>query len=221
MTDRTPVVLVDDHPVVRDGLAYLLAEQPDFDVVGQAEDPETALEVIERTGPRVLVLDLKLQGQDAIPLLVTLRERWPQLRILILSMHDEGLYAERMLALGAHGYVMKQEDPAEFLRALRRVAGGEIHVSANVAERALSRLRGRAQSADSTGLGLTARERDVLGLLARGLGTREISVELGISAKTVDSHRRNIRGKLGLANARELLRYAVRWAEDIERNGSS
>ena len=93
MTDRTPVVLVDDHPVVRDGLAYLLAEQPDFDVVGQAEDPETALEVIERTGPRVLVLDLKLQGQDAIPLLVTLRERWPQLRILILSMHDEGLYA--------------------------------------------------------------------------------------------------------------------------------
>lgn len=221
MTDRTPVVLVDDHPVVRDGLAYLLAEQPDFDVVGQAEDPETALAVIERTGPRVLVLDLKLQGLDAIPLLVTLRERWPQLRILILSMHDEGLYAERMLALGAHGYVMKQEDPAEFLRALRRVAGGEIHVSANVAERALSRLRGRAQSADSTGLGLTARERDVLGLLARGLGTREISVELGISAKTVDSHRRNIRGKLGLANARELLRYAVRWAEDIERNGSS
>lgn len=220
MTDRTPVVLVDDHPVVRDGLAYLLAEQPDFDVVGQAEDPETALEVIERTGPRVLVLDLKLQGQDAIPLLVTLRERWPQLRILILSMHDEGLYAERMLALGAHGYVMKQEDPAEFLRALRRVAGGEIHVSANVAERALSRLRGRTQSAGSTGIALTARERDVLGLLARGLGTREISVELGISAKTVDSHRRNIRGKLGLTNARELLRYAVRWAEDIERNGS-
>jgi DNA-binding NarL/FixJ family response regulator len=215
------VVLVDDHPVVRDGLAYLLAEQPDFAVVGQAEDPETALEVIERTGPRVLVLDLKLQGQDAIPLLVTLRERWPQLRILILSMHDEGLYAERMLALGARGYVMKQEDPAEFLRALRRVAGGEIHVSASVAARASSRLRGRTQLAGSTGLGLTARERDVLGLLARGLGTREISVELGISAKTVDSHRRNIRGKLGLTNARELLRYAVRWAADIERNGSS
>jgi DNA-binding NarL/FixJ family response regulator len=155
-----PVVLVDDHPVVREGLAYLLAEQPDFDVVGQAEDPETALEVIERTGPRVIVLDLKLKGQDAIPLLVTLRERWPQLRILILSMHDEGLYAERMLALGAHGYVMKQDEPAEFLRALRRAAAGETRVSHNITERSMSRLRGRTPPVGSTGIVLTARERD-------------------------------------------------------------
>ena len=112
-----PVVLVDDHPIVRDGLAYLLAEQPDFVVVGEAEDPETALDVVERTSPSVVVLDLNLQGREAIPLLASLRNRWPRLRILILSMHDEDLYAERLLALGAHGYVMKQEEPAEFLRA--------------------------------------------------------------------------------------------------------
>lgn len=220
VTERTPVVLVDDHPVVRHGLAYLLAEQPDFVVVGEAEDPETALDVVERTSPSVVVLDLNLQGREAIPLLASLRNRWPQLRILILSMHDEDLYAERLLALGAHGYVMKQEEPAEFLRALRRVAAGEIHASRKIGERALSRLR-RAQPVGATGAGLTVRERDVLRLVARGSGTREISTQLGVSPKTVDSHRRNIREKLGLANARDLVRYAVRWAEDIDRNGSS
>jgi DNA-binding NarL/FixJ family response regulator len=135
-------------------------------------------------------------------------------------MHDEDLYAERLLALGAHGYVMKQEEPAEFLRALRRVAAGEIHASRKLGQRVLSRLR-RAQPVGATGVGLTVRERDVLRLVAQGLGTREISAQLGMSPKTVDSHRRNIREKLGLANARDLVRYAVRWAEDIDRAGSS
>jgi DNA-binding NarL/FixJ family response regulator len=216
-----PVVLVDDHPIVRDGLAYLLAEQPDFVVVGEAEDPDAAMEVIARTSPGVVVLDLSLQGREAIPLLASLRERWPRLRILVLSMHDENLYAERLLALGAHGYVMKQEEPSEFLRALRRVAAGEIHVSKTIAERVLSRLQLRAQPVGAPGAGLTVRERDVLRLVARGLDTREISTQLGMSPKTVDTHRRNIREKLGLTNARDLVRYAVRWAEDIDRSGSS
>ena len=219
MTDRIPVVLVDDHPVVRDGLAYLLGEQPDFEVVGQAEDPDTALAVIERTSPRAVVLDLNLKGQQAISLLPVLQERWPALRILILSMHDEDLYAERMLALGAHGYVMKQEEPAEFLRALRRVVAGEVHVSRAISERVVSRRRRRAGPAEAGDAGLTPRERDVLSLVARGLGTQEMSDKLGMSAKTVDSHRRNIRDKLGLASSRDLVRYAVRWAEDIGRSG--
>jgi DNA-binding NarL/FixJ family response regulator len=215
------VVLVDDHPVVRYGLAYLLAEQPDFVVVGEAEDPESALEVIGNAAPRVVVLDLILQGRDAIPLLATLRERWPQLRILVLSMHDENLYAERLLALGAHGYVMKQEEPVEFLRALRRVAAGEVHVSQAIAKRVASRTGRRARASAATATGLTARERGVLRLVAHGKGTREISAELGMSPKTVDSHRRNVREKLGLANARDLVRYAIRWVEEIDRTGSS
>lgn len=212
----TEVVLVDDHPVVRDGLSYLLGEQPDFAVVGEAADADSALAVIGSTNPAVVVLDLSLRGRDAIGLIPELRERWPELRILVLSMHDEDLYAERLLSLGAHGYVMKQEEPGEFLRALRRVAAGEIHVSRSIGERLLSRL-GRGGTAASA---LTDRERDVLRLVARGLGTREISAELGMSPKTVDSHRRNIRDKLGLASARDLVRYAVRWARDSGNGGS-
>jgi len=174
MGAQTSVVLVDDHPVIRDGLAFLLAEQPDFTVVGEAENVETALDAVARTRPDVVVLDLSLGGVEAIPLIGELRDRWPELRILVLSMHDEDLYAERLLALGAHGYVMKQETPAEFLRALRRVSAGDVHVSQAVGERLVARLR-------------------------RG----------------VDSHRCNVREKLGLANARDLVRYAARWAEDI------
>jgi DNA-binding NarL/FixJ family response regulator len=220
MSDRIPVVLVDDHPVVREGLAYLLGEQPDFEVVGQAEDADEALAVIERSAPRVLVLDLSLKGQQAFALLAGLKDRWPALRILILSMHDEDLYAERLLALGAHGYVMKQEEPVEFLRALRRVAAGEMHLSAKITERVQARQhRGGAEDRPPP-VRLTRRERDVLMLVAEGLGTREMAAALGMSAKTVDSHRRNIREKLGLASSRDLVRYAVRWAEEIGRNGA-
>jgi len=215
MSTPTAVVLVDDHPVVRDGLNYLLGEQPEFEVVGEAGDLESAIEVIDATQPAVVVLDLSLGGRDAIPLIGELRDRWPDLRVLVLSMHDEHLYAERLLSLGAHGYVMKQESPAEFLRALRRVANGEIHVSQSVGERLLSRVRRGAAAATS----LTDRERDVLRLVARGLGTREISARLDMSPKTVDSHRRNIREKLGLATARDLVRYAVRWAGEPGNGG--
>jgi len=219
MSNRTAVVLVDDHPVVRDGLAYLLGEQPDFEVVGEAEDPESALEVIGETFPGVVVLDLSLRGRDAVPLIGEMRERWPDLRILVLSMHDEDLYAERLLALGAHGYVMKQENPGEFLRALRRVVAGQVHVSRAVGERLAGHVRHGAQRGTVTvppSVSLTDRERDVLRRVAQGLGTREISGQLGMSPKTVDTHRRNIREKLGLATTRDLVRYAVRWGDDGE-----
>ena len=214
MTQPTSIVLVDDHPIVRLGLTFLLGEQPDLEVVGQAADAASALEVIAANRPSVVVLDLNLQGEDAIALIPRLLQEWPALRILVLSMHEEDLYAERLLALGVHGYVMKQAEPSELLRALRRVAAGDTYLSPRLTERLVGRVGRGARSGSSLAARLTAREHDVLQLVARGLGTREIAAELGMGAKTVDSHRRNIREKLGLASSRDLVRYAVRWERD-------
>jgi len=224
LIERVRILLVDDHPIVREGLNVLLAEQSDFKVVGEVADPARILPAVEALKPAVVVLDLTLAGTEVTPILRQLRERHPQLRILVLSMHDEMVYAERLLAMGANGYLMKQEPPAELLRALRRVAAGEIYVSASVAERILARSR-LARSTTSSGSGaldaLTDRERDVLRLVGQGKTTHEISVDLDVSPKTVDSHRRNIREKLGLANPRELVRYAVRWAGETGREPPS
>jgi DNA-binding NarL/FixJ family response regulator len=219
MTAR--IVLVDDHPVIRDGLGSLLAAHADIEIVGEAGDETSALAVLERTMPDVVVLDLSLHGREALPLLEEIRSRWPVLRILVLSMHDELLYAERLLALGVHGYIMKQEAPTEFLRALRKVAAGEVYASAAVSERLLARIRqGHQPHARRSLEQLTDRERHVLLAIARGLGTREIAATLGMSPKTVDSHRRNMREKLGLGNARGLVLYAVRWAVEKGDDGS-
>jgi DNA-binding NarL/FixJ family response regulator len=214
MTQRTTLLLVDDHPVVREGLNFLLAGQPDFQVVGEAGDGPAALEAVARLHPDVLVLDLTLDGQEAMQLIAELRRKHPELRILVLSMHDEMLFAERLLALGVSGYVMKQEAPGEFLRALRRVAAGDIHVSEAVSERLIARARSGRSAVASPLAPLTLRERDVIRLVAKGLGTQEIARALDMSPKTVDSHRRNVREKLGLASARDLVRYAVQWATD-------
>jgi len=211
MRHSTSVVLVDDHPVVRDGLSYLLGEQSDFRVLGEAANADEALRVIRETGPDLLILDLSLEGQDAIPLIERLREERPALRILVLSMHDEELYAERLLALGIKGYVMKQEEPSEFLRALRKVAAGETYLSARLSARLAGRAGRGARGAPVQAGRLTPREEDVLRLVADGLGTREIATRLEMSVKTVDSHRRNTREQLGLATSRDLVRYAVLW----------
>ncbi|MFO1377150.1 MAG: response regulator transcription factor [Steroidobacteraceae bacterium] len=217
MTDRIPILLVDDHPIVREGLNVLLAEQPDFEVIGEVSDPAQVLPAVDALKPVLVVLDLTLAGTEITPVLRELRERHPDLRILILSMHDELVYAERLLAMGANGYLMKQEPPSELLRALRRVVAGEVYVSAPVAERILARTR-QVRPVGHAGSGaldaLTERERDVLRLVGEGRSTHEISLALDVSPKTVDSHRRNIREKLGLTNPRELVRYAVRWASE-------
>jgi DNA-binding NarL/FixJ family response regulator len=213
---RVRVLVVDDHPLMREGLNQLLSGEPDFEICGEADSAVTALAAVQRLQPEVVVLDLTLGSDDGLAVLRTLHEQYPALRVLVLSMHDEMLYAERLLAIGAHGYVMKQESPEVFLAALRKVSSGEHFVTAAVGSRLFGKLaRLREQGAAQGGDRLTGRERDVLREVARGLGTQEIAVALSMSAKTVDSHRRNIREKLGLGSAGDLVRYAVRWAEGI------
>lgn len=222
MEPRGParVVIVDDHPVMREGLQELLAQHADLKVCGQADNIANALDTIESTRPDVIVLDLTLGTEDGVELIRKLREAYPRVRILVLSMHDELLYAERLLSLGVHGYIMKQEAATEFLRALRKVAAGEVYVSQAVNSRLLEQIaRSRPRGASGSGLDtLTAREREVLALTGQGRTTREIAQALTMSEKTVDSHRRNIRDKLGLHSSSELLRYAFRWVSTDRSN---
>ncbi len=204
------ILIVDDHPLLREGLAELIARQPDIEVCGEADSTATALAAIDALDPDVVVLDLTLGHDDGVALVSTLHARSPLLPILVLSMHDETVYAEKMLTLGARGYVMKQEASEVFLLALRKVISGEIYVRPELTARLLARAARSSQSQAPAGQ-LTAREHEVLTAIARGLSTQETAKELGMSAKTVDSHRRNMREKLGLTSAGELVRYAMRW----------
>jgi DNA-binding NarL/FixJ family response regulator len=211
--EKIRVLIVDDHPLMREGLRELIGAEPDMLVCGDAGDAAGALQAVAAARPDVVVLDLTLGSDDGIALVQQLRARVPDLRILVVSMHDEALYAERLIALGARGYVMKQEPAEVFVAALRRVGHGEHHVSSALATRLYGRLarhRGVPATATPTD-GLTDREREVLRAVARGRSTQEIAADLGMSAKTVDSHRRNIREKLGLGSAGDLVRYAVQW----------
>ena len=202
------VLIVDDHPLMRDGLVELISGETDVAVCGEADSAATALAAIGTLNPDVVVLDLTLGADDGVALVATIHERSPLLPILVLSMHDETLYAERLLGLGARGYVMKQEASEVFLFALRKLVAGEHYVRPELAARLFSRVsRAHSQQANQ----LTEREREVLRAIARGLGTQEIAKTLGMSAKTVDSHRRNMREKLGLASASDLVRYAMQW----------
>jgi DNA-binding NarL/FixJ family response regulator len=213
------VLIVDDHPLMREGLNELLAAEADFEVCGEADSAASALKAIELLSPEVVVLDLTLGADDGVALVGTLRQRWPALPILVLSMHDEAVYGERLLAMGVRGYVMKQEASQVILTALRKVIAGEHYVSAALAGRLYARMTRTRDAAKPTDV-LTQREREVLRQIARGQSTQDIAVALGMSAKTVDSHRRNMREKLGLASAADLVRYAVQWASEGDGPGA-
>lgn len=216
MPEQTRIVIVDDHPFVREGLKQLLAGQTEFNLVGEASSVGDAQTAIEGAEPDVAVVDLALGSDDGIDLVRWIRQNHPDVRVLVLSMQDEALYAERLLRLGVSGYVMKNVAGTDFLGALRKVARGQKHVSAAMGERLLSQVaRGRAPGADEDPVSaLTDRELEVFRLIGEGISTREISQRLDLSMKTVDAHRRHMREKLNLKSTSELIRYATQWVSD-------
>ena len=220
--EKKRLLLVDDHPILRQGLASVLNQQAHLCVCGEANDAAEALALAERLQPDLALVDLSLRNGDGVELLKDLRVRQPRLLTLVLSMHDEALYAERALRAGARGYVMKQEKLDRLLLAIGRVLSGAIYVSDQVAARAVQRLAvggapGTAEvpgTLDSYVERLTDRELQVFRLIGRGLGTRLIADNLHLSRKTIESHREHIKTKLGLRDGSELVQRAIQWAKD-------
>lgn len=208
------VLLVDDHPIVRQGLATLIDQQPDLEVCGQAETAADALRLVKSARPDVALVDLSLKGTSGLELLKDLKIRHPELPTIVVTMHAESLYAERVLRAGARGYVAKQEATEKVLTAIHRVLNGELYVSAETTERMLRRVVGGGGGPATPEELLSDRELQVFQLLGMGRATRQIAKELHLSIKTIETYRANIKKKLNLNDGLELLQHAVRWAQE-------
>lgn len=207
------VFVVDDHPIVRQGLAQMVNREPDLMVCGEAEDASTVLQAITTEKPDILIVDISLNGPDGLDLLKNIRTRYPTLPVLILSMHDESIYAERALRAGANGYIMKQEAAEKVLGAVRQILNQETYVSDRVASKILQRYISGSDSPKSSPLSdLSDRELEVFRLIGMGHSTRMIAEELHLSIKTVESYQAHIKDKLSLKNGRELVQHAIQWA---------
>ena len=215
MTETTSVFLVDDHPLVREFLASLIEQQPDLTVCGQAGDYRSALTGIASTQPDVAIVDLSLGERSGLDLIRDLKASHPNVAVLVLSMHDEDLYAQRALRAGARGFLMKREATGNVIVAIRRVRRGGIAVSERVSEALAEKLvRGAAAGAGSPVEALSDRELEVFRLLGEGRTTRQIAEALHLSFKTVQAYYARIKAKLGAVNGVEMLRDAIRWNED-------
>ena len=211
----TTVLLVDDHPVVRDGFAEVINREADMAVCAVAEDRAGAIEAIEKKKPGLVVVDLTLKNSSGMELIKDIHSRWPDLLILVVSMHNENLYAERVLRAGARGYITKQQATHDILRAIRRVLSGGIYLNETTGAAVLARMASTPQTKDDVVLDLlTDRELQVFELTAQGFNTREISGQLHIDMKTVETYRLRIREKLNLESSSELLKLAIRWRQD-------
>jgi len=213
------LLIVDDHPMMRTGLAQLIDNEVDLKVCAEAENAGQALDIAVRQALDLILLDISLPDKNGLELIKDIQALKPALPILVVSMHDESLYAERVLRAGGRGYIMKQEGGKKLLQAVRHVLSGQIYVSEKMAAGILETFSGRhTEAAASPVQQLSDREFEVFQLIGQGKSTREIAVHLHLSAKTVEVHRLNIKKKLKLKTSTDLVRQAVRWLE-TEKSG--
>jgi DNA-binding NarL/FixJ family response regulator len=208
------ILIVDDHPMMRTGLAQLIGHEADLKAGAEASNGRQALEAVGKTHFDLVLLDISLPDKNGLELIKDLRALRPELPVLVVSMHDEMIYAERVLRAGGRGYIMKQEGGQKFLQAIRQVLAGQIYVSEEMSARILETYSGRQpESSGSPVQRLSDREFEVFQLIGQGIGTRAVAEQLHLSVKTVEVHRANIKEKLGVMTATELVRYAVRWLD--------
>jgi DNA-binding NarL/FixJ family response regulator len=209
---RVRILLIDDHPLVRERLAEIINREADLTVCGEAEDRHEAIAAIPTKRPDLAIVDLTLKNSDGLELIKDIRVRWPKVRMLVVSMHDESLYAERAIRAGALGYITKQEATRKILVAIRRVLAGSIYLNEKIACHIISRLTSRDASVGATPTELLSdRELKVFDLTGSGLNTSEIAGRLHIAVKTVETYRARIKEKLNLKDSSALLRLAISW----------
>jgi DNA-binding NarL/FixJ family response regulator len=211
------IVVVDDHPLVREGLTTMLSRQEDMEIVGEADGVSNALAVFKETEPHVAIIDISLKDGNGIELIKQIKSKWEGIRILVSSMHDEMVYAERALAAGAKGYVHKEEGSQKIVDGVRRIMDGHIFVSQPVSDRLLARAAKQDGDVSRSPVAvLSDRELEVFELIGEGLSKRKIAERLHLSTKTIDTHRQNIKTKLDLADASELAHYATQWMMNVK-----
>lgn len=208
--ERKRIYIVEDHPVFRTGLVGMIHREPGWAVCGHAENATRAFTEIGRLKPDLVLADIGLPGRSGLELLKDILTAWPHTAVLVLSMHDETLYAERVLRAGGRGYIMKQEDPESILDAVRQVLEGQIYLSGKMSARILDDLSRRPRNHSSLSR-LTDRELEVLQLIGQGKDSHAIARQLKLSFKTVDAHRSHIKEKLKLKSGTELICYSARW----------
>lgn len=207
------IFIVDDHPLFREGLVGLVKREADLAVCGEADNALQALTDIQSAKPDLVLADIGLPGKSGLELVKDIRGACPEMAILVISMHDETLYAERVLRAGGRGYIMKQEGPEKILQAIRQVLDGQIAVSGKMSGRILEALSDRRAKSNSPIARLTDREFEILQLIGHGKDSHAIAEQLHLSVKTVDAHRGNIKEKLEMESGTELICYAARWVE--------
>jgi DNA-binding NarL/FixJ family response regulator len=211
---KTPssVLIVDDHPIVRQGLKLLINQEADLTVCGEAEDAQSALPAIRALKPSIVIIDISLGRDSGIELIKTIRLQHPDIPVLVLSMHDESLYAERAFRAGARGYIMKQEAPEKVITAIRRVLQCDIYLSEAMGGKMLNKLMYSSRDVLSSPVELLSdREMQVFKLLGSGLSTRQVADQLHVSIKTAEAYRANIKEKLNLKSSAELVQHAIHW----------
>jgi DNA-binding NarL/FixJ family response regulator len=204
-------LIVDDHPIVRQGLRRVLEGEDDLSVCGETETARAARAAIRELRPDGVVIDISLKQGDGIELVRDVRAHHSELPILVLSMHDETIYAERMLSAGANGYIMKHAASEQFLESLRRVLDGRVYVSESVSNNILQKMAAGANYVSNPIERLSNRELQILHMIGKGMSTKEAAHALNLSIKTVESHRQRIKRKLNLATGTQLVQYAVNW----------
>jgi DNA-binding NarL/FixJ family response regulator len=216
--NKTQILIVDDHPIVRQGLAELIEHEKDLTVCQQAEDAPEALKIIKQSMPDMVIVDISLKDTSGMELIKDIKTQYPNLPILALSMHDESLFAERALRAGAKGYIMKAEATENVITAIRRVLSGQLYLSDRMQTKIVRKLVGGEPEPGASAIDcLSDRELEVFLLIGQGYGTRQIAERLYLSVKTIETYRAHIKDKLNLADSTELLQYAIQWVKSQDQ----